>query len=123
VPLVSGEDVIAILGIANQTEDACFSNTEVEQLESFAHMASIALENTQLNERTFQDLNRSKALFEVSQVLANRANTKSKLKDICKIIFELLDACWVVINDCEPEHNIFNRAVIVDHPDCEKSGV
>ena len=117
VPLGRGEDVIAVLGIASHLEDKRFSQTEVAELESFAHMASIALDNTQLNERMLQDLSRSKALYEVSQVLASEANTKVKLKAICEIIHSVLDACWVVIDDYDAEQNDFEQVVSVDAPD------
>lgn len=115
VPLGRGEDVIAVLGIGSHLEH--FSQTEVEELENFAQTASIALENAQLNERTLKDLRRSKALYEVSQVLASEANTKLKLKTICEIIHAALDACWAVIDDYDTEKRNFQHLVLVDTPE------
>jgi signal transduction histidine kinase/ActR/RegA family two-component response regulator len=49
VPLLSGKDVVGTLGVAHDaSDDRSFSATEVERLQRFAQIASIALDNAQL---------------------------------------------------------------------------
>ena len=49
VPLLSGEDVVGALGVAHEASDErSFNEAEVERLQRFAQIASIALDNAQL---------------------------------------------------------------------------
>jgi signal transduction histidine kinase/CheY-like chemotaxis protein len=49
VPLLSGEDVVGALGVAHEaSDDRSFGAPEVERLQRFAQIASIALDNAQL---------------------------------------------------------------------------
>jgi signal transduction histidine kinase/ActR/RegA family two-component response regulator len=49
VPLISGEDAIGALGIARDpADDRSFDSSEVERLQRFAQLASIALDNARL---------------------------------------------------------------------------
>jgi len=53
VPLRSGADVMGVIGIAHSHDlDQTFANDEMELLERFAELASIALENARLFEQT-----------------------------------------------------------------------
>jgi signal transduction histidine kinase/CheY-like chemotaxis protein len=49
VPLLSGQDVVGALGVAHEASDErSFNEAEVERLQRFAQIASIALDNAQL---------------------------------------------------------------------------
>jgi diguanylate cyclase (GGDEF)-like protein/excisionase family DNA binding protein len=51
VPLQVGGRVVGVLGLASDTEERVFREPEVEALQRFAQLASIALENARLHEQ------------------------------------------------------------------------
>ncbi len=61
VPLKSGEEVVGVIGLAYDVESGrTFGDAEIELLDRFAQLASIALDNAQL----YQEAQREKQYFE-----------------------------------------------------------
>ncbi len=56
VPLKVGEEVIGVLGLAFIDEGAVFSDQQMEVLDQFGELASLALENARLNEESQREL-------------------------------------------------------------------
>jgi PAS domain S-box-containing protein len=57
VPLKAGTEVVGVLGLAHTTEGREFGDDEIQTLERFAPLASIALQNAQLFTQTQMALN------------------------------------------------------------------
>jgi signal transduction histidine kinase len=80
VPLKSGAEVVGVIGIAYSREsERKFGEEEVELLSRFAQLASIALDNARLFEKTQQ------ANHELSQALENLRTTQSQLVEAEKM--------------------------------------
>lgn len=62
VPLLSGQDVVGLVGLAYLEEDREVSDDEMALLIRFAHMASVALENASLYEAAQEELAERKRL-------------------------------------------------------------
>jgi PAS domain S-box-containing protein len=72
VPLKAGTQVVGVLGLAHTTEGREFGDNEIQILERFAPLASIALQNAQLFAQTQTALNEAQQRNEEAQAaLAN----------------------------------------------------
>ncbi|HET9496175.1 MAG TPA: PAS domain S-box protein, partial [Chloroflexia bacterium] len=68
-PLTSGSEVVGVLGLAHVEEGVKFGEAEVESLERFAQLASIALDNAHLYGAVLEDVaERKRAEEEVRQL-------------------------------------------------------
>lgn len=67
VPLVSGSRVIGVLGLANLQTDQVYDSSDLELLNRFAQLASIALENARLYTLSQQELAERKRMAEALQ--------------------------------------------------------
>lgn len=67
VPLMSGEQVVGVLGLAYTEPDRCFGAEGIRLLSGFARLASIALDNAQLYSSAQQEIAQRKRIEEALQ--------------------------------------------------------
>ncbi len=64
VPLKAGDEVVGVLGLAYIERGAFFSEQQMEALEQFGELASLALENARLNEESQRELSERRRVEE-----------------------------------------------------------
>jgi PAS domain S-box-containing protein len=64
VPLKAGDEVVGVLGLAYIESGAFFSEQQMEALEQFGELASLALENARLNEESQRELSERRRVEE-----------------------------------------------------------
>ncbi|MBN9390384.1 MAG: DUF484 family protein [Chloroflexi bacterium] len=77
LPLRSGERVLGVLGLAHLTPDKKFTDSEIELLNRFAELASVALDNAQLYSQAQQEIAKRKVAEEA--LLKSRQRQKELL--------------------------------------------
>jgi len=92
VPLKIGNRVIGVFGILyendiNRIED------QVEVLEMFAPLASVAIENAELHEHTRHELARTDALSRISRAIYESDDFDIVIDQICTTLLDTFDAC------------------------------
>lgn len=90
-PLKSGSEVVGVIGLAfNRESGRIFSQSEVELLEGFAQLASIALDNAQLFAQADQRTMQIEALYLADQELYKHLELDDVLKTLVDVAVDIL---------------------------------
>ena len=83
VPLMSGDQIAGVLGLASLTEGRVFTRAQVEALKRFAELASVAIDNARLHESTQTALDQTRRAAErekASSEIAERLYAEPDIK-------------------------------------------
>lgn len=91
VPLKSGRDVVGVIGVAHTIRsDQTFGENEVELLQGFAQLASIALDNANLFAQAEQRTHQIEALYQGDQELYRHLELKDVLQTLVNVAVDIL---------------------------------
>lgn len=96
LPLLAGEDVLGALDVQS-TQEAAFSEQDVETLQTLASQVAIAIENANLFERTQQAARRQQAMSALSDRLQRAPDVQSILATTVTELAGLLEAEEITI--------------------------
>ncbi|OED39964.1 hypothetical protein AB833_13180 [Chromatiales bacterium (ex Bugula neritina AB1)] len=105
VPLKLGDEVVGIIGIMYESDDRNIEE-QVELLEMFAPIASVAIENAKLHENTRTELARTQATSELCRAIYGSASFDRIIDEICITMIDAFDSSKVHIYKLE-ENNVF----------------
>jgi len=90
-PLKSGLNIVGVIGLAYHRESGrTFRQSEVELLESFAQLASIALDNARLFAQADQRTNQIEALYQADQELYKHLDLDDVLQTLVDVAVDIL---------------------------------
>ncbi len=90
-PLKSGQDIVGVIGITYSMKSGrTFKQSEVELLEGFAQLASIALDNAQLFAQADQRTNQIEALYQADQELYKHLELDEVLQTLVDVAVDIL---------------------------------
>ena len=93
MPLHSGQEVVGVIGLAYTTESKrTFGDSEVELLNGFAQLASIALDNAQLFSQAEQRTHQIEALYRADQELYRHLELTDVLQTLVNVAVGILKA-------------------------------
>ena len=90
VPLKLGQRVIGVIGILYEHYERRIED-EVEVLEMFAPLASVAIDNARLQEKTRLELARTEAISRISRAIYGTASFDRIIDQICTTIIDTFD--------------------------------
>lgn len=70
VPLMSGDEIVGVLGLASLEEGRVFSSEQLQAVEQFAELAAVALDNAQLYEKSQSALQQTQRAAEREKAIA-----------------------------------------------------
>ena len=91
VPLKLGNRVIGVIGILYENYDLRIED-QVEILEMFAPLASVAIDNAKLHENTRLELARTEAISKISRSIHLSASFDNVINRICTTLIDTFDA-------------------------------
>jgi diguanylate cyclase (GGDEF)-like protein len=91
VPLMLGDRVIGVIGILYENYDQRIED-QVDVLEMFAPLASVAIDNASLHESNRLELARTEAISKISRAIYGSASFDSIIDGICTTLIESFDA-------------------------------
>ena len=91
VPLWLGDRVIGVIGIVYESFHQRIED-QVEVLEMFAPLASVAIDNAKLHEKNRLDLARTEAISSISRSIYLSASFDNVIDHICTTLIETFDA-------------------------------
>ena len=106
-PLKSGLETVGVIGLAyNQESGRTFSQSEVELLEGFAQLASIALDNAKLFSQADQRTNQIQALYQSDQELYKNLDLDDVYQTLVDVAVDILkiDKSVLLIWDDKKTH-------------------
>ncbi len=93
VPLMSGQHIAGVIGLAYDIESGrIFGESEVELLEGFAQLASIAMDNAQLFEQADQRTLQIQALYRADEEIYRHLETHEVLQALVDVAVDILQA-------------------------------
>ncbi len=101
VPLVSGDKVVGVLGVAYQDAGRRFSQNDLELLARFAQLAAIAYENTRLYAMSRQELaerEQAEALQAAIYRISDATSSNIGMDEFYRVIHEALKGVMVAEN-------------------------
>jgi len=109
VPLRSGDKVVGIIALASDRDSGrTFSEEEVELLDRFAQLASIALDNARLFEETQQRLRELAAINSIGQALASQLEVSAVIDLVGEKLRELFGAQYIYVALHDPQTNLIH---------------
>ena len=117
MPLHSGQEVVGVIGLAYTTESGrTFGDSEVELLNGFAQLASIALDNAQLFSQAEQRTLQIEALYRADQELYRHLELTDVLQTLVDVAVGILKADKSVSADVERSRNAPRAACVARIP-------
>ncbi|NTW12047.1 MAG: GAF domain-containing protein [Anaerolineales bacterium] len=113
VPLVSRSKVVGVLGLAYIEPGREFSEENIELLNQFAKLASIALENARLYTKLQSELNKQIALRNAGAAISSSLKLSEVLSEICKQMAVTIDATSAYIVIYSSDHSAYT--VVADY--------
>jgi signal transduction histidine kinase len=109
VPLRSGDKVVGVIALASDRDSGrTFSEEEVELLDRFAQLASIALDNARLFEETQQRLRELAAINSIGQALASQLEVSAVIDLVGEKLRELFGAQNIYVALHDPQTNLIH---------------
>lgn len=102
VPVFAGNQAMGALVI--ESLQRTLDGQDLALMIRVAEQLGLAIENTGLHEKTRQDLVRTRALYQVSQVLHHVGNQEALLEEICQSVMQAIPARWCLIYMLDFEH-------------------
>jgi diguanylate cyclase (GGDEF)-like protein/PAS domain S-box-containing protein len=100
VPLIAGERIVGVLGVAREPGATALQLSDVALLEQFAPLAALALDNAALYRRLGERLSRAQALTRLNQLISASLDIRAVLSEITSAAARLLDvpfaSFWLV---------------------------
>lgn len=105
VPLRLSNVVIGVIGILYESDDIDVDG-EVDMLEMFAPLASVAIDNARLHENTRMELSRTRIIGEISRAIYGTSSFDSIINRICTALIEVFDASKAHIYKLENDNTL-----------------
>ncbi len=104
VPLKLCDEVIGVIGILYESNDFAVEN-QVDLLEMFAPLASVAIENATLYENTLTELARTQAISNISRAIYGAASFDDIIDQICITLIDVFDSTKVHLYKLEDDNS------------------
>jgi diguanylate cyclase (GGDEF)-like protein len=102
-PLKSNDEVVGIIGLWHTESGQMFNNQDIEDLQQFASLASIAYTNAQLYREAQKEINERKTAEKLQQALYRISETASSSRNLN----ELYRSVHVIISELIPAENFY----------------
>ena len=96
-PLKRGTVIIGALTIASVQQADCFTNTDLETLQRFAALASVALENARLYALERQNLSDERVRMAITQKISKLRSVKDSALALVQVLAESLNYEYIAI--------------------------
>jgi signal transduction histidine kinase len=97
IPLVSGEEAIGAVMLADQRQMRRFLPEEIARAQTLANQAALAIENARRHEQALRERDRAEVLLDVARTTSGTLNLRECLKRVVERLYALSNVSWCAI--------------------------